>query len=138
MPFGLKNGVQAFQNLMDTVGRGLDFLFIYLDGILIARRSRQKHGAHIRLTINLDKCQFGLSSIDFRVHHVIQHGAVPLPDKVEAIRQLHRALAARVCGYGDFLSSVHACGGPDHAAVVSVTGHQAAGCSVERQGRGHV
>uniref|UniRef100_A0A0P4WLH4 Reverse transcriptase domain-containing protein n=1 Tax=Scylla olivacea TaxID=85551 RepID=A0A0P4WLH4_SCYOL len=31
MPFGLKNTAQAFQCLMDMVGRDLDFVFIYLD-----------------------------------------------------------------------------------------------------------
>ena len=31
------------------------------------------------------KCQFGRSSIDFLGHHITQHGATPLTDKVEAI-----------------------------------------------------
>ncbi|KHJ41124.1 hypothetical protein D918_08817 [Trichuris suis] len=88
MPFGLKNAAQAFQRLMDTVCRGLDFTFIYLDDILVASRNRQEHLAHLRqlfqrlnahgLVINLDKCQFGRSSIDFLGHHINQHGAAPL------------------------------------------------------------
>ena len=36
MPFGLKNSAQAFQRLMDGVLRGLDFVFVYLDDILVA------------------------------------------------------------------------------------------------------
>ncbi len=43
MPFGLKNAAQAFQPLMDTVLRGLDFTFDYIDDILVASRSRAEH-----------------------------------------------------------------------------------------------
>ena len=35
MPFGLKNSAQTFQRLMDTVLGDLDFLFVYLDDILV-------------------------------------------------------------------------------------------------------
>ena len=36
MPFGLKNAAQAFQRLMDTVCRGLETVFVYIDDILFA------------------------------------------------------------------------------------------------------
>jgi hypothetical protein len=36
MPFGLKNAAQAFQRLMDIVCQGLDFVFGYIDDILVA------------------------------------------------------------------------------------------------------
>ncbi|XP_063848803.1 uncharacterized protein LOC135093455 [Scylla paramamosain] len=80
---------------MDMVGRDLDFVFIYLDDILVASRIRQEHHMHLRqlfqrlsehdLAINLAKCQFGLSSINFLGHRIDQNGAVPLPAKVDAI-----------------------------------------------------
>ena len=38
-PFGLKNAAQAFQRLMDTVCHGLDFVFVYLDDILVSSTS---------------------------------------------------------------------------------------------------
>ena len=47
MPFGLKNAAQAFQRLMDSVGAGLDFLFIYMDDILIASKSRSEHKEYL-------------------------------------------------------------------------------------------
>ena len=43
MPFGLKNSAQAFQHLMDTVCRGLDFAFVYIDDILVASNNIETH-----------------------------------------------------------------------------------------------
>jgi transposase InsO family protein len=95
MPFGLKNAAQAFQRLMDTVGRGLDFIFIYLDDILVASRTKEQHKAHLitlfdrlqqnGLVVNPAKCLFGVAEIDFLGHRVTPAGAAPLPSKVEAI-----------------------------------------------------
>ena len=45
MPFGLKNAAQTFQRLMDTVCRGLDFVFGYLDDILIFSHSKTAYSA---------------------------------------------------------------------------------------------
>ena len=36
MPFGLRNAAQSFQRLMDEVVRGLPFVFVYIDDLLIA------------------------------------------------------------------------------------------------------
>ena len=95
MPFGLKNAAQAFQRLMDTVCRGLDSVFVYIDDILVASPDGASHRLHLTqlferlqehgLVINVAKCQFGRSAIDFLGHHITQHGATPLTDKVEAI-----------------------------------------------------
>ena len=97
MPFGLKNSAQAFQRLMDTVCQGLDCVFVYIDDILVASRNAAEHKVHLRrlfqrlqdndLVINVAKCQFGRTEIDFLGHHITRYGATPLPDKVEAINQ---------------------------------------------------
>ena len=47
-PFGLKNAAQAFQRLMDTVCNGLDFVFVYLDDILVSSTSAEQHMLHLR------------------------------------------------------------------------------------------
>ena len=71
MLFGLKNAAQAFQRLMDTVYQSLDFVFVYLDDILIviASSSHHEHQKYLKilfkkllshgLLINLEKCEFG-------------------------------------------------------------------------------
>ena len=42
------NKAQAFQRLMDSALSGLDFLFVYLDDILIASESATEHKEHLR------------------------------------------------------------------------------------------
>jgi hypothetical protein len=68
MPFGLQNGAQSFQRLMGRLGAGMDFIFIYMDDILVASRDMESHLLHLRqlleklrefvLVLNLEKCQF--------------------------------------------------------------------------------
>lgn len=80
---------------MDSVLRGMSFLFVYLDDILVASASAEEHLSHLRqlferfneheLIVNPAKCQFGLPAIDFLGHCVSPQGAVLLPAKVEAV-----------------------------------------------------
>jgi transposase InsO family protein len=95
-PFGLKNAAQAFQRLMDTVCRGLDFAFVYLDDILVASNGKEQHLEHLRqlferfkdhgLILNQHKCRFGHTSLDFLGHLVTPKGIAPTAKKVEAIK----------------------------------------------------
>jgi len=97
MPFGLKNAAQAFQRLMDVVGQDMDFIFIYLDDILVFSRSHDEHHDHLRqlfrrldqygLVVNVDKCQFGRTTMDFLGHRISSTGVLPLLEKVHAVRQ---------------------------------------------------
>lgn len=97
MPFGLRNAAQTQQRLMDEVLRGLPFVFVYLDDILIASRNSEEHRQHITevfdriqqygLIINIIKSDFGLSSVDFLGHTVTSQGITPLPAKVVAITE---------------------------------------------------
>ena len=95
MPFGLKCAAQTFQRLMDTVCRGLTFLYVYLDDILIFSKSKEEHLDHLKqlferlqshgLIISPQKCKFGVSQIEFLGHMVDDKGVRPLPEKVQAI-----------------------------------------------------
>ena len=149
MPFGLKNATQAFQQLMDQVGRGLPFVFIYLDDILVASGSQAEHVKHLRLlfvrhhqhglVINPAKCQFGLRSISFLGHRVTPQGAEPLSAKVDAIRQFPRPLTVKgptgVHRYGKCLPPIRAVGHCRHATPVPVPGGQVEESGVVRRGR---
>ena len=86
----------TFQRYMERIYNGLDFIFIYINNILVASKSRKEHIVHLRevliklrsagLVLNLSKCNFGLSSVDFLGHLVSSQGIRPLAAKVEALR----------------------------------------------------
>ena len=96
MPFGLKNAAQSFQRFMDQVTQGLDFVFVYIDDVLIASSSVEEHTDHLTIlfqrfeqygvAINPKKCIFGVSSIQFLGHHITANGIRPMEEKVETIK----------------------------------------------------
>lgn len=100
MSFGLCNAAQTFQRLIDEVTRGLDFVFVYLDDVLIASNNSAEHKHHLRMLfkrlseygmmINKEKCEFGKSELDFLGHHISEHGIVPLEKRIIAITNYPR------------------------------------------------
>ena len=95
MPFGLKNAGQTFQRMMDEILNDLDFIFVYMDDMLVASRTEAEHEDHFRqlfrqlaehdLVVSPGKCQFGQRTIEFLGHTVSKEGVKPLPAKVSAI-----------------------------------------------------
>jgi hypothetical protein len=47
MTFGLRNAGSTFQRYMDRVLSGLDFIFVYLDDVIIASHSEEEHLQHL-------------------------------------------------------------------------------------------
>lgn len=105
MTFGLRNAAQTMQRLINTTLAGLDFVFGYIDDLLIASATMEEHLKHIEttlrrlnennLTINLDKCEFGKNAITFLGHHIVANGFKPLSSKVEAILQIPKPTIAK-------------------------------------------
>lgn len=68
MCFGLCNVTQTFQQLINNILRELDFVFTYIDSVLIASRDEAAHEKHVRtihecfqkysIAINFTKCIF--------------------------------------------------------------------------------
>jgi Reverse transcriptase (RNA-dependent DNA polymerase) len=97
MPFGLKNSAQMFQRLMDKILRGLPYVFVYLDDILIASTSLQEYMSHLRhvleilqqngLIINPAKCVFAQASLECLGHQVYCEGLAPLDRLVAAVQK---------------------------------------------------
>ena len=100
MPFGLMNAGATFQRKIDRATADLEAVFGYLDDLEVASRNKQEHARHLRelflrlrehgLVINLEKCVFGVESIDFLGHRVSAAGVAPLPDHVEAVTKFPR------------------------------------------------
>ena len=95
MPFGLKIAGQTFQRHMDNVIRGLEFVFVYIDDILVSSTDETEHLTHLHtlfqclrengLVVNLAKCEFGVNEINFLAHDISQNGIAPSQDNVHAI-----------------------------------------------------
>ena len=94
MPFGLRNSGNTFQRFIDEVIYGLDFCFAYVDNILVASHSLEKHEIHLNIVINRfktfgltlhkDKCQIAVPEVQFLGHVINQHGVQAIPNKIDA------------------------------------------------------
>ena len=94
-PIGLRNSGQTFQHFIDHVTRGLDFVFVYLDDLLVTSPDHHTHKKHLKILfarlaeygiiIGPDKCQFGTTELNFLGHHVSAAGISPLSSAVDAI-----------------------------------------------------
>lgn len=105
MPFGLCNAGQTFQRFMDEVLRGLSFAYAYIDDVSIASKDAAEHQEHLRIVfqrfreygiiINVSKCTFGRSEINFLGHRISRHGTTPLPERVKSIIDYERPSATK-------------------------------------------
>ncbi|BHF73292.1 hypothetical protein SprV_0401637300 [Sparganum proliferum] len=96
MPFGLRNASQTFQRFIDRVLRGLPFVYVYIDDVLVASRDVEEHLQHLTLlfdrfqqfgvTLHPAKCILGATSLEFLGHLIDSNGIRPLSSKVAAIR----------------------------------------------------
>jgi len=97
MPFGLTNAPATFCTLMNDIFREWldDFVVVYIDDILIYSNSLEEHAEHLRkvfqrlrenkLYAKLEKCEFGVTEVDFLGHRITQEGLMMDDHKVKAI-----------------------------------------------------
>uniref|UniRef100_A0A4W5RP12 ribonuclease H n=1 Tax=Hucho hucho TaxID=62062 RepID=A0A4W5RP12_9TELE len=97
MPFGLSNSPAVFQALVNDVLRDMidQFIYVYLDDILIFSSSLQEHVQHVRrvlqrllengLFVKAEKCIFHAQSVPFLGYIVSTEGIRMDPDKVKAV-----------------------------------------------------
>ena len=93
--FGLKNSGQTFQCFIDLVTPGIDFVFVYLDDLLVTSPDHRTHKKHLkiiftrleeyRIIIEPEKCQFVTTELSFLGHHVSAAGIPLLASAVDAI-----------------------------------------------------
>ncbi|KAG1956972.1 retrotransposable element [Pimephales promelas] len=97
MPFGLSNSPAVFQALVNNVLRDMvdQFIYVYLDDILIFSSSLQEHVQHVRrvlqrllengLFVKAEKCSFHAQSVPFLGYIISSEGLRVDPDKVKAV-----------------------------------------------------
>ena len=95
MPFGLTGAPSTFQRLMDKVLRGLPFVTIYLDDILVHSATEEKHCQHLQevftritaagLSLRGRKCHIGMTAVPYLGHIFSETGMAPDPQKVQAV-----------------------------------------------------
>lgn len=92
---GLKNAGQTFQRFIHEVLRGFDYVFPFVDDLLIASPNETTHEQHLRnvlkrleengITINPAKCVLGQPQVKFLGYTVSKNGIIPPAEKVIAI-----------------------------------------------------
>ncbi|GBN34188.1 Retrovirus-related Pol polyprotein from transposon 297, partial [Araneus ventricosus] len=97
MPFGLCNAPATFERLMETVLRGLttEACLVYLDDIIIVRRTFQEHLNNIRkvfqrlqkanLKLSPKKCRFFQKEVSYLGHIISEDGFKTDPEKTKAV-----------------------------------------------------
>lgn len=96
LPFGLTGSPGTFQRLMDHILRGLNFVMVYIDNVLIYSADEHSHKQHLRkvfrwfkkhgLTFHGEKCQIGFSQVSYLGHVFSKEGMAPDINKVKVIQ----------------------------------------------------
>ncbi len=118
LPFGLSNAPAVFQDLVNSVLGDMinQFVFVYLDDILIFSPSLQVHTQHVRrvlqrllenkLFVKAEKCEFHAESVTFLGHIISTRGIKPDPAKIEAVAMWpvpdSRKALQRFLGFANF------------------------------------
>ncbi|BHF62591.1 hypothetical protein SprV_0200557600 [Sparganum proliferum] len=97
MPFGLCNAAATFQRLMQSVLAHPSHCLIYLDDVIVFRKSISQHNENLRavlmalrdagLRLNPQKCTFLRNKVTFLGHEVSTEGIHVSSDKIEAIKK---------------------------------------------------
>jgi hypothetical protein len=100
MPFGLSAAPQTFQRLMNKVLAHLPFAECYLDDIIIFSADLAEHIQHLEavfkalqeanLRINLAKCEFGVSDVEYLGFRINQNKRSPTDGKIDLIGNFPR------------------------------------------------
>lgn len=84
-----------FQRFIHRALGDLEFVFCYIDDVLIASSNDEEHEMHLKVVfqrlrdfgfrINFQKCVFGKEELEFLEHMISEHGCRPTPEKVKAV-----------------------------------------------------
>jgi len=98
MPFGLKNALVFFQQVMDRVLKRVDFLKCYIDDVLMHNKGFLQHLVNleelfkrlhkVNMKIHPKKCEFIITSVVYLGHKILPNGIMVHWAKVVAILEM--------------------------------------------------
>ena len=98
MPFGLMNAPATFQRMMNEVLKGLSFVRVYLDDVVIFSNTEREHLDHVltvlerlaeyNLKIKVTKCDFFQEQLELLGHIVSENGIEVDPEKIAKINNV--------------------------------------------------
>lgn len=98
LPMGLKISPAIFQRAMIKILRGLKFVHIFVDDILVVAQSPSqllenldvvfKRLKNANVLLNAQKCKIGCDKVKYLGHIISKEGVSPDPTKVQGIRDL--------------------------------------------------
>ena len=100
LPFGNTSAPEHFQRRMSEVLSDLEGVVCLIDDVLVHGKSQEEHDHRLKkvlervkqvgLTLNVDKCEFSKSRIQFLGQVIDESGVSPDPDTTQAIMQLEQ------------------------------------------------
>lgn len=96
LTFGIKSAPCIFQNIIDSILKGMEYVRPYLDDILIGGRSMEECKANtfkvfsrlneFNVKANRSKCKFLIPEITYLGYSLSKNGIRPTQDKLDAVR----------------------------------------------------
>jgi len=97
IPFGVTNGVASFQRIMDKIisDEKLEGTFVYIDNVTVCGHNFANHNHNLKrfmvalkkynLTLNDDKCVFGVDTINLLGYTVKKGSMSPDPERLKPL-----------------------------------------------------
>jgi hypothetical protein len=102
MPFRLKNAPIFFQQIMDQVLEGVDFLKCYINDVLVHSKGLLQHLVHleelfkrlhkVNMKIHPKKCEFAITLVVYLRHKILPNGIMAHWAKVVTILEMPNPL----------------------------------------------
>ena len=99
-PFGLNSLPEIFTKKMDDIIQGAPGVVKSMDDFLIFGKNESEYEENLtnvltklvknKVTLNMEKCSFHQTEVDFLGHHISAEGITPLHSKVEGIQKFKR------------------------------------------------
>lgn len=102
--FGITCAPEIFQKIMERILKGCDGCLNFMDDVIVFAPSKELHDVRLQkvlnrlsefnVTLNKEKCVFGVTEIEFLGHRLSAEGIKPAHDKVSAIKQFREPKTA--------------------------------------------